>query len=457
MIRSEKWALGIIPLIALGIATNFFQDSKIKEDLSERVLAEIKDPNITASISGRDITLNGQIFQKEEVQKSINNISSIWGVRKVIDNTELLPPSKPFKWAIFSEGDTVRLVGEVPSPAIKESLFQKAKEFFTGKNIVDETTLARGNPEGFENTSVLAMQQLVLLEEGNISFEDKAVSVKGKAHTEEQKDTVIKTLQTLPSGMVLESVDITTPVPYAFQAFKTDGNITLQGFVPSEPAKNSLLDAAKQFFSKDKIIDELKIVEKAPENFMQFAMSGLKALSRLNEGSFKLEKGRAELEGKALYDKAVDAIRSEFESTLPNDFSLDLSKLEALAIGSNLDRESCQTTVNELLDGTTIHFDTNKAIISPYSAGILDHIIATLSRCPETKVEIDGYTDSTGQPEFNQTLSEQRANAVMEYLSNAGLEKERFTAVGKGESDPVATNTTAQGKALNRRIEFIVE
>jgi len=77
-------------------------------------------------------------------------------------------------------------------------------------------------------------------------------------------------------------------------------------------------------------------------------------------------------------------------------------------------------------------------------------------RCPTANIEIAGHTDTDGEDTFNQTLSEKRAQAVSDYLVKAGLPADRFTATGYGSTQPVATNDTDEGKAQNRRIEFMV-
>jgi OOP family OmpA-OmpF porin len=70
------------------------------------------------------------------------------------------------------------------------------------------------------------------------------------------------------------------------------------------------------------------------------------------------------------------------------------------------------------------------------------------------KVEVAGHTSSTGPAEYNQVLSERRAQSVADYLISTGLNADRFTVRGYGESEPVADNGTAQGRALNRRVEL---
>ena len=94
---------------------------------------------------------------------------------------------------------------------------------------------------------------------------------------------------------------------------------------------------------------------------------------------------------------------------------------------------------------------------SRISAGLLDRLIETALRCPNANIEIAGHTDSDGDDAANQELSEKRAQAVADYLVKAGLPATRFSAVGYGETQPVAGNDSGEGKAQNRRIDFVVK
>ena len=103
-----------------------------------------------------------------------------------------------------------------------------------------------------------------------------------------------------------------------------------------------------------------------------------------------------------------------------------------------------------------IRFEPGRASIDPDSAGLLDRLIEIAMRCPTANIDIAGHTDADGEDAFNQALSEKRAQAVTDYLVKAGLPAGRFTALGYGSSQPVASNDTDEGKAQNRRIEFLV-
>jgi OOP family OmpA-OmpF porin len=108
-----------------------------------------------------------------------------------------------------------------------------------------------------------------------------------------------------------------------------------------------------------------------------------------------------------------------------------------------------------VLRGVTFAFDS--AEIDPASAVVLDVAAETLLGCPNANVTIEGHTDGIGSEEYNDGLSQRRSNAGVSHLENRGVPSSRLTAVGYGESRPVASNDTEEGRALNRRIELKVQ
>ena len=82
---------------------------------------------------------------------------------------------------------------------------------------------------------------------------------------------------------------------------------------------------------------------------------------------------------------------------------------------------------------------------------------AVAANCPEASISIEGHTDSQGPDVYNQDLSERRASAVVDYLVSQGIDATRLSAVGYGETNPIADNETREGRAINRRIEFSVQ
>lgn len=103
-----------------------------------------------------------------------------------------------------------------------------------------------------------------------------------------------------------------------------------------------------------------------------------------------------------------------------------------------------------------VNFDLGSASLRPEAYPVLFHAVQVLLSNPDMKVEIQGHTDNIGSEKFNQTLSEKRAQTVKNYLVARGVGASRLVTVGYGESKPIADNKTAQGRAMNRRIEFKV-
>lgn len=103
-----------------------------------------------------------------------------------------------------------------------------------------------------------------------------------------------------------------------------------------------------------------------------------------------------------------------------------------------------------------IFFDTDKFDLKPESYPELDQLAALLKRNPGISVEISGHTDNQGSAEHNEKLSQNRANSVKQYLTGAGISENRIVTRGYGAGRPVGDNTTAEGRALNRRIEMKV-
>lgn len=101
-----------------------------------------------------------------------------------------------------------------------------------------------------------------------------------------------------------------------------------------------------------------------------------------------------------------------------------------------------------------VNFDFGKSNLRPESIPILYNATETLLTHPEIKVEIQGYTDNAGSSSFNKKLSLKRAEAVRNFLTAKCVAADSLSAVGIGEVNPVASNKTAKGRVLNRRIEF---
>ncbi|MFC1515173.1 OmpA family protein [Thermodesulfobacteriota bacterium] len=125
----------------------------------------------------------------------------------------------------------------------------------------------------------------------------------------------------------------------------------------------------------------------------------------------------------------------------------DRDKCPGTPKGAKVDARGCW-----VLD--RVHFDTSKWDIKPDYASRLDEVVAVMKKNPDLKFEVRGHTDNRGSEAYNQQLSENRAKSVVAYLVEAGIDAGRLTAKGYNFSEPIASNDTAEGMAMNRRVEL---
>ncbi|WP_322516336.1 OmpA family protein [Rhodopseudomonas palustris] len=119
--------------------------------------------------------------------------------------------------------------------------------------------------------------------------------------------------------------------------------------------------------------------------------------------------------------------------------------------------EACQSQLSTLAAAQKINFERGSAEIARASLPVLKQLAAVIAQCPAATIEVAGHTDSAGKKAANDALSKRRAEAVADNLAKAGIGSAKLTAVGYGASKPLAGNDSAEGRATNRRIEFVVK
>ena len=102
-----------------------------------------------------------------------------------------------------------------------------------------------------------------------------------------------------------------------------------------------------------------------------------------------------------------------------------------------------------------VHFDFNKSKIRPGDAAVLDEAASTLKANPNVTINVNGYCDAIGGEEYNLKLSDRRSDAVVDYLTRAGIPSSQLIPHGYGKTNFVATNDSAEGRAQNRRVELV--
>ncbi len=142
--------------------------------------------------------------------------------------------------------------------------------------------------------------------------------------------------------------------------------------------------------------------------------------------------------------------------------SMDKKEKELRQIAAERDAKAMQVErLNDDLLRVSVSseasFDFDKAAIKPEFKPTLDQVSGVLRDDPNLRIRVIGHTDSVGSESYNQQLSERRARATADYLISQGVAASQVTIEGRGESDPRASNSTAEGRAQNRRVEIYLQ
>ncbi len=190
-----------------------------------------------------------------------------------------------------------------------------------------------------------------------------------------------------------------------------------------------------------------------------YAMGGSDQLSSDGKGNWSVLTPRDLPPGR--YDVKVvvaDEAGNQRSDTTTNEIEIvapgQADTAEPDAASQAVSASQCQVLFDNMLAEQQIEFSPGKAEIQGKNANLLNRLMGVIKQCGDVKIEIGGHTDWQGPGKFNQALSERRANAVRDALLARGASADNISAVGYGESQPIANNRTRKGRAANRRTEF---
>lgn len=415
--------------------------------------------NTTVSVSDATLGVAGTAKSPTDYQAALAALAAApAGATVTLKN---ITPATVTDWTfgVARGADQVTLTGYVPSDAARAEINQLAAAEFPGLKIDDKLQVAGGLPTGFGEAVRFGLGQLGRLDTGRLGLSKGGLSLEGEAGDPAVQDAIEASLKAgVPGGLGAAATKLTSkpPSPYVFAAAKIGNALSLNGYVPDQSTRATLVDEIKSRFGNVDVRDNLRVASGAPTGFVAAASAGVVGASRLENGTALVTDRSLTVTGGAFYAKAAEVIKADVTALLPQGWSTDYSGLAVLPPPPQVDRPTCQLRIDEVLGGNSIRFTTGRAEINPVSAGLLDQLVYAASRCTSNRIEISGHTDSDGTDENNQRLSEARAQAVSAYLADAGIDVVRLTALGLGEAQPIAANDTPENKAKNRRIEFKV-
>ncbi|MEK8033046.1 OmpA family protein [Ideonella sp. DXS29W] len=237
-----------------------------------------------------------------------------------------------------------------------------------------------------------------------------------------------------------------TPAPAARAADK----VVVSGVVPDEATRSAIVARMRELYGADRVVDQLGVDRLvAPPNWNQHIQRLLTPdLKRVTKGQLSITGNVVELSGEVDNEATRQQLLSQMATQLNNP---TYTVRDQLRIGS-----SGQAQLDAALARRTIEFETGNAKLTSAGARVLDDLVPILNQFAGRRFEIIGHTDDVGAHDANMALSAARADAVKAYLVGKGIPAADLLTSGAGPDRPVTTNTTAEGRARNRRIEFRV-
>ncbi len=447
--RADRKAFtwGLVGFLGLPILGSFWALPHVEDELDEETLAV--GSYQARTIDGYTVEWNGRDgyltvpagTSRAEAEMVAADLADIAGTRDVEIRFDGLTPSPEPATASDGVPASFNLAwsgeGRTGTGAVPAGLAGELGELF-GVETLDADADRTLSPETFatlsETVSPLIEEEIV---EGTLSVENDLITLTGVVPTENDRARLTQMLGDEPTIDSLLLTVAAADEPANFVVEWANGESVQRGTAPS-----GLGDAITALNVDQADLADGISVEAGAE-------AGLMALAPLLDG--QLTSGSAQVVDGALSIRGIAGSQADLDAA-----ASALAGIDG-AIDLQLDPNvALQTELDELLL-LGIEFESGTAIPTPETEGLIDRISATLGANPEISVEIVGHTDDRGPDELNQELSESRAEAVLSGLVARGIDADRLTASGEGESQPVDTNDTAEGQQNNRRVEITIK
>lgn len=239
------------------------------------------------------------------------------------------------------------------------------------------------------------------------------------------------------------------PSAYAVPASDSGAPVVVSGAVSDEATKNAILTQLRSIYGAQRVVDQIGVGGVvAPPNWSRYVQKLLDpSLLAIKRGTLAIDGTNVAVKGEVPNEATRQQVLSKMATSLDTNYVVK-STLRA--------SPNEQNVVDNALANRIVEFESGSASLTDNGKAILDEIAMALTKIKGHRVEIVGHTDDRGNRLHNVALAQARAEAVKAYLQTKGIDAAMLSTSGQGPDQPVASNTTEEGRKRNRRIQFRV-
>ncbi len=447
----------------------------------------------TGEIRDKSATLSGIAATAEragEVERTMRiGVLAAFRTNGEIRHREpAVKPVAPYETMARAEADTIVLSGYVPDEKARGALAAMARQRFAGRRVRDELQLATGQPPGWEQCLEVAFGALQKLGSGQAAITDRRLLVTGTTDEEPLARSLPAEVRASAGAAcdteVRVMLDLAAIQARAEETRRREDIARVEAERRAEELRRSQSDVERRRADEERrraeanarqlAEEESRRAEAAARQKTEEERRRAEAIARQQS-----EEDRRRADAAARQQSEEERRRAEAAARQKADDDRRLAEANVRQQAGEAERrraealkaapparprteeekvvDVCQEALSKVVREGIVNFNRASFDLDRASFPTLNKVADAANRCPSLIVEIEGHTDAEGTPERNQRLSDRRANSVREYLSRAGVEPSRLVAIGYGQNRNIADNATPEGRAMNRRIEFVVK
>lgn len=333
-----------------------------------------------------------------------------------------------------------------------------------GVSTVPACTVGLGSPSpGWSDAAVAAIGSVAALGRGAVTLSDADVSLTAPPTVEAGRfDAAVARLrQSLPPVFSLRSrheqaQDTNTQGPAEFVATVSDARtLDMQGRIGDDRMRETVDSLARARFAV--VQGDLANDPSVPDGWTMRVIGAIEALDSVQSGSVQVTPDLIRVTGTSGDPAAAESVAARLSERVGPGAAYTVAIRYDRRLDPSLslpDGHECVRQLNIVMSESEIGFEPSKSAIAGDPAPTLERLAAVMAECADFRIEAGGHTDSQGSQGFNADLSRGRAQALVAAMTQGGIDTANMTARGYGESQPIASNDTDEGREENRRIEF---